>query len=250
MALYNTKLFMKFKLYLAILLAILFSFFGIVNKATAQTRLMQQIELLEQEKTSRTPAQQKISSQLLQAAKEKTGQKFVDGVDLEPAKVNAKPNGDVIVDVDGNITDALLTKIQALGARVIYPSAQFHTVRIEINLSLIEKIAAFNEVRLIEPAAVASTVGTGFPGNVLSKSPADLSDLKLTTSYKRTKLTFEQRAEKVRAAVKKYLTTQGLGTGKGKTGAINSQGDRTHRADDVRNIYGYAGAGVKVGVLS
>ena len=33
-------------------------------------------------------------------------------------------------------------------------------------------------------------------------------------------------------------------------GTVTSEGDRTHRADDTRNAFGYSGAGIRIGVLS
>ena len=50
---------------------------------------MQQIQLLLNEKNSRTPTQRKIDSRLLQALRENRGEKMALGVNLAPASVDA-----------------------------------------------------------------------------------------------------------------------------------------------------------------
>ncbi|HQQ78663.1 MAG TPA: S8 family serine peptidase, partial [Thermoanaerobaculia bacterium] len=54
---------------------------------------------------------------------------------------------------------------------------------------------------------------------------------------------FDARAARVKARLADALRRPLAGT-------VNSQGDRTHRADDVRTTYGYSGLGVRIGVIS
>ncbi|WP_460553047.1 S8 family serine peptidase [Ferruginibacter profundus] len=226
-------------------------------KAQESPKLRHDIELLLGEKNSRTPAQQKIDSRLLQAVRESRGQKMVDGVDLEPANVNADATGKLTVDISATVTEDLLAKIEALGGHVIYPSWEYHSIRAELNLSAVETLAAHTDVSFIQPAVIAMTVGsdnTHLPHPVVAAMPMQPhvnSILQKAFSFtpKKVRIPFAQRAVKVRAQLTNYLkqynTTEDI-----LTGLVNSQGDHAHRADDVRNTYGYEGQGIKIGVLS
>lgn len=213
-----------------------------VDQASAQVRpeTMRQIESLLQEKEARTPAQQKMDSRLIQAAKERVGQKMAEGITLQPVMVNADKSGNLKVDIDGDVTEALLGKIKSLGGQIIYPSKQFKTVRAIVNLSDVETIAAFAEVRFIQPAVLSRTVGSGNPKQNLSKVTAPLLSHRFSTVSNRS---LAERKEKVKKQVEKYMMMLG-------TGSVNSEGDKTHRANDARNAFGYSGQGIKIGVLS
>ena len=115
-----------------------------------------QIDSLLQEKNSRTGTALKINSQLLQAIKEYSGTKEA-ATGLEPAKVGADRNGNLLVDISAVVTDDLLGSIRTLGGKIIYPSKRYSTIRAQVHLSVIEKIAAYDEVRFIKPAAVPVT---------------------------------------------------------------------------------------------
>ncbi len=183
---------------------------------------MRQINLLQQEKNSRTPAQQKIDSRLLQAVRENRGQKMVEGVDLDRANVDADAKGMLKVDIDAAITDAFLAKIKALGGEIIYPSAEYHTVRARVNLAAVETIAGYKEVKFIQPAVKYRVVDAGM-----------------------NKAMSPERIAAVRAEIMAYLITH-----VDAIGSVTSQGDAAHGAANVRTTYGYLGAGIKVGVIS
>ena len=185
---------------------------------------IKEINLLLQEKSSRTPTQLKIDSRLLQAVRESRGQKMAEGVELEPAQVDADNTGTLKVDIKADINDAFLTKIQSIGGQIIFASAQYHTVRASVNLSNVEVIAGFPEVKFIEPAVRSMVVDQG-----MNKSAQHA---------------YSDRVEKVRAQLTAYLKQNEA------IGSVTSQGDADHRADDVRTTYGYEGQGIKIGVLS
>ena len=148
------------KRYLKFLLvaAVLFSQHSFAQVSPAS---MKQIQLLLTEKNNRTPAQRKIDSRLLQAVKENRGEKMAAGVDLEPANVDADAFGTLKVDLKADITDAFLSKITSLGGSIIYASVPYHTVRATVNLKAVEKIAAYPEVKFIEPAVKSMVVDAG-----------------------------------------------------------------------------------------
>ncbi len=214
------------KLYSKILLlAVLF----VCNQTFAQQlsqTTMQQIQLLLNEKNSRNTTERKIDSRLLQAVRENRGQQMVQGVTLERANVDADAFGLLKVDISGNITDAFLSKITALGAKIIYASPQYHTVRASINIKSVETIAGYSETKFIEPAVKAILV--------------DADENKLREANK-----YADRVAKLRAQLTAYLNSFHPLIGK-----VTSEGDATHRAADVRTTFGYQGQGIKIGVLS
>ncbi len=215
---------MKTNRYITLLLmAVLFG--SLRSFAQVSEVTMQQIQTLLKEKSSRTAVQQKIDSRLLQAIREGRGEAMAAGVNLLRADVDADAAGTLKVDISATVTPSLLSKITSLGGSIIYPSAQYHTVRAVINLKMVETIAAYPEVTFIQPAVKYMLV-----------------DVDATAAEK--KAAFEKRAEKVKAQLKDYIARQIL------IGKATSQGDATHRAVDVRNTYGYLGQGIKIGVLS
>ena len=150
----NKKLFIKL-----LLLSVIFFCQHSFAQVTPAT--MQQIQFLLKEKSSRTPVQRKIDSRLLQAIRESRGEKMVEGINLEPANVDADFTGVLKVDISANISDAFLLKITALGGKIIYASAEYHTVRASVNLKTVETIAGYAEVKFIQPAVKSMVVDAG-----------------------------------------------------------------------------------------
>lgn len=240
---------MRFKMYTSIaLLMVLMALFA--GNIFAQNRTtFDQIQLLLNEKASRTPAQRKITSQLLQAVREKAGKKMVEGVNLDPANVNADAQSRVEVDISAKVNSGLLANIIKLGGSIESSFPQYNAIRAKIPLSVVEAVAALPEVKSIEPAAIAQIGGEGLNNiNDVKKSAGNFSGAAATS--KRNKLTFEQRVERVKQQVNNYLNAQYNPLQNTFIGSVTSQGDRTHRADDVRNVYGAEGQGIRIGVIS
>ncbi len=225
----------------------LFGFFSVYQTSAQVSRqTLNQIEALLKEKSLRTPVEQKIDSRLLQAIREKAGQQMAAGVRLEPADVKADATGNLDVDINATVTDDFLVKLQQLGANIIFPSAEYHTVRATVNLSIVKTIAAYPEVQFIEPAVKAQLVGLD-----KLKPQANISGDQ--TNVLKKKLSINEREANVRRQLITYLRNQGsLNVSDDGSGnlPITSEGDRTHRADDTRNTFGYSGEGIKIGVLS
>lgn len=188
---------------------------------------VQQIQALLSEKAARTPAQQKMDSQLLQAVRESQGQQMAPGVSLAPAQVGTDVNGKIAVDVSvrsAATLDAVTVQIEELGGEITAPSWQHRTIRARIDLAQAEAVASLPDVTFLQPAvrslhAQARPVAAPAPGG------------------------FDARSARVKQRLGEALRHPLAGT-------VNSQGDRTHRADDVRNTYGFSGAGVRIGILS
>ena len=228
---------MKSKSYPILLCSFLFVILT-VERTNAQVtqQTLQQIESLIKEKNLRTSAEQKISSQLLQAVKEKAGLRMAEGVSLDTVNVHADRVGNLEVDMKADVTDELLMKIESLGGKIIFPSAEYHTLRAKINLSAVKTIAAFPEVKFIQPAEEMQVIGTEF----------------FNTKKIESENCTAKDYELIRQQLSKYLKTIAAKEVQGSDGetGVTSEGDRTHRADDARATYGYSGEGIKIGVLS
>ena len=204
-----------------------------LNAQQLQSKTLIQIRNLINEKATRTPAEKKISSGLLQAVREKNNQLMAQGVQLKKANINVDNFNNLKVDISGDITDDLLTKIQNLGGKIIYPSAEYHTLRALISLDKVKTIAGFEEVKFIEPAVESKVVDNNIPYSSKNKRTNKIED-------------------NLRNRLISYLQKTGFNklSGKAANNPVTSEGDRTHRADDARNTYGYSGEGIKIGVLS
>lgn len=216
----------------ALLLLVCFNLkaFSQLNQTTVT-----QIQQLIAEKQSRTPAQQKISSQLLQAERESRGVPMAAGVTLRPANVNADIHGGVAVDINATVTDALLASIKSLGGQIIFASPQFHSIRAKVNLGMLETIAGYSGVNFIRPASMARSLGAGGSLPVNGKN----ANVSLATKQEALK----QKIANIKKQLEPYLMVLG-------TGSVESQGDHTMGADSARLKYGYAGQGVRIGVLN
>jgi hypothetical protein len=102
------------------------------------------------DKSVRTPAQRKISSQLLCAVypPEPAGTK---------ARLRTDDEGRVLVDIRGKVTDRLVACVGKLGGKVISHSARYHSILAYVALDKLEKLAGLRQVKAIRPAAEART---------------------------------------------------------------------------------------------
>jgi hypothetical protein len=126
------------------------------------------------EKTTRTPAQQKIDSQLLKRARLK--RQGLSSTAIDQDQLERDSAGRVAVDISGEVTNILLDAIQREGGSVISSYPQFKALRAYLTLESLDTIAGLAEVRTISPAAKAET------SNVreiqTEKSPSNSTDPK------------------------------------------------------------------------
>jgi nitrate reductase NapAB chaperone NapD len=141
--------------YIVVLLISTVFFSSCKSAAQKKSKTVKQIQAIENEKKARTNVEGKIDSQLLRALREKRGDKIDTAVNLLPANVNADAKGNLLVDISADVTDELLNKMKKLGANIIYPSKEYHTIRATVNLLTVEEIAQCSEVKFIAPAAIA-----------------------------------------------------------------------------------------------
>jgi hypothetical protein len=127
------------------------------QRATLSESALRQIQALEEEAAARTPAQDKIDSQLLYALKKKAaGVATRVAPELQP-DVEILADGRVLVDITAVVSDELLAQIKKLGGEVINSFAQYNAIRALVPLTSIESLAERSDVKFIEPAAKATT---------------------------------------------------------------------------------------------
>ena len=114
-----------------------------------------QIEALQTEKSLRTPAQQKMDSQLIYALLRSRNQNIAPGFNALRIGVNVDGAGAVEVDIQGTVTPALLNAITAGGGKIVNSVPQFASVRATVSLALAETLAARPDVRFVRPAVKA-----------------------------------------------------------------------------------------------
>ncbi len=197
-------------------------------------RAVRQIAALLEAKAARTPAQRKISSQLLAEAAAAAGPASVEpsratgalgfpprtsGAVAFPAPAGrsaatAADAGDhrVLVDIRAEVTPAVLARIRALGGSIVDSVPRYRAVRARLPPAALEPLAALSAVEFIRPA-----------------------DLGLTQAQWRRP-----------AATGRSDATARTVTGKVDT----SEGDVAHRADAARRTHGVDGTGIGIGVLS
>ena len=118
--------------------------------------VVEQMAAIEAEKASRTPAEQKVDSNLLYAVNEATTGAAVDGAPQLQSTVDT-PGGMVTVDIDANVTPGVLRAIKATGGRVVTKVAAFDAVRAVVPVTSVDEIAAQGDVHSIRPADEATT---------------------------------------------------------------------------------------------
>jgi hypothetical protein len=110
------------------------------------------------EKENRTPAQQKINSQLLYEIYRLRGESVRKGVPPGPTGVKIDARRRALVDIRVDPTVALQNRIRRAGGLVLSTSARGRSIIARVPLLELETLAADPAVRFIEPAADATTV--------------------------------------------------------------------------------------------
>ena len=108
------------------------------------------------EKESRTPAQQKINSQLLYELYRLRGEAKQKNVPPDPTGVKLDPKGRALVDVRAEVTPALQKNVRTLGGTIESTSTEYRSIIAWVPLKKLEQLAADPAVHAIEPAAQAS----------------------------------------------------------------------------------------------
>ena len=124
--------------------------------AKPSTEAIRQIEASQAEKATRTPAQKKMDSQLVHAARILRGEIIVGVPRLQPF-LKLQGDGRVLVDIDATVSEALLAEIKAGGGQVIVSIPALKSIRALISPQLAEGLAGRADVRFVRPAVEATT---------------------------------------------------------------------------------------------
>lgn len=200
---------------------------------------LQQIEALISEKESRTPAQQKIDSQLIYAAKMDRGEPVATNVQTLAVDVAPDSQGDVVIDITAFVDDSLLAALEGFGATIISSYPEYHSVRATLPLAQVEAVAGLDAVRFIRPKLEPQ----------LEQERATTGELKSTQFFPPD---FDARATMVRERLAAALTdaANDVPPLETNTGKVTSEGDTTHKAARARGTFKVNGTGVKIGVIS
>jgi hypothetical protein len=202
-------------------------------------QVVAQMNALMDEKVSRTPAQRKMDSQLVYAAKMARGEPIASNVAalrIDLADVNERG---VVLDVRADVSDRLLDQMRALGAEVLDVSATYRNIRIRAGVGQIEAIAALPGVTYVQPKHEPVTSRTGMVAPQTTRAaPLNIRGLRM-----------QKRIERADVISSVRRTVAG-GDPVNSVGSKSSEGDVTHRATGARTTYGVSGAGVRIGVLS
>ena len=195
-----------------------------------------QIQALQQEKASRTPAQQKIDSNVLFTIRMLAGKSAAPGVPYLYTGVDLDESNNIVADIVANVTDPLLEQITASGGQVLYINRALRSIRATIPPDQVETIATSQDVIFIWPKQGSMTAGNQAVGHIAP------------TRFWEVAPGFQQRAERVRQQLAKAMSTTGVPhVGQG---SVETEGDFTHRTVDARGTFGVDGTGLKIGVLS
>jgi hypothetical protein len=147
------------KLYVAaaFLAGVLFVGPAVAQQSRLSAGAEAQIRALLEEKAVRTPAQRKISSRLLYASKQRQDDPLMRAVPSLRSSVRVERDGTALVDIEAEVTAALLRRIEALGGHIESSFARFEAIRAYVPLGRIEALAESPEVRSIRPADQAIT---------------------------------------------------------------------------------------------
>lgn len=204
-----------------------------------------QISGLLAEKAARTPAQQKMSSHLVHAAKILRRQPVHPDYPVPPdaiASVRLDAQNRVTVDMNADVTPELLAAIGNAGGTVFNSYPEFRALRARLPLLAVEQVASRGEVRQVRPAERFRHASHPEPAGSIRPD----------------------RATRRRAAVaqlSRFFRRQpppgppALGGMFRRLGSAffvgpDISGDVAHQAGVVRNTFGFNGAGVKIGVMS
>ena len=218
--------------------------------ATLSVEAQQQIRALLEEKWSRTPAQRKIGSHLLNAMRAQRSQAMTRGGEvrtLNSAMPMSKPgpDGRVLVTIKGDITKESLMTVEKFGGEIKYASEKTGVIRALLPLDMLEDLASNTNIKSIRPADPEAATRRQVTGLTGTATPFGMSGVRPN---------FNQRAMNVRANLSAAIAKAGVHAQAQdpttNAGSVTSQGDRAHNAAAARNFFGVSGAGVKIGVLS
>lgn len=206
------------------------------NNASKQLskQALSQIQSLLEEKISRSPEQQKISSQLIYARKMHSKTQIALGIEKLQTTVKIDREDKTLVEITADITPNLLQEIKKTKTKIISSFVTDSIVYAQISIGDLESIARLPEVKFIAPPAkwTSQKRDTNPPSNIINYQ---------------SKAQLHSQLSSIIANLNAKRNTQEINP---NIGSVSSEGDTAHRADESRKLYNVTGAGIKIGVLS
>lgn len=204
---------------------------------------LRQIQALLLEKESRTPAQQKLDSQLVYAIKMQRSESIATGVQTLAVDVGADDLGTVVVDVTAIVDEELLKDLKDMGVEVFNVFPQYHSLRAVASLDQLETIANLTQVHFIQPKQGATTnQTTGTADDRGTTAPGVFPG-----QQKRARLIASALSQ---TGIEPNPLPNLLPNGYTGIGAGNSEGVITHKAYSARGTFNVNGTGIRIGVLT
>lgn len=208
-------------------------------------KAQRQIEALLEQKRKRTPEQQKMDPNLVVGIQQESQKAGTEQIRTVATEIQLDERRRALVDIRGTVTPDVLQKIEAVGGEVIFSSAPDQSIRARIPLRNLEQFAGMPEVTYIESAVEAVTHRAMNHRPSINPPPSKSPEFAKRAAQLRSNL-----AAALAARNPKAKFSEGAATNAIVTGPPVSQGDRAHQADVVRDIFGFDGTGVRIGVLS
>ena len=213
-------------------------------------KTLSQITALQSEANSRTPIQQKIGTSLFFSEKMARGLAVAPGISRLRTDVTVDQAGLTLVDIDANVTPALLSALGRVGGKVVGSSVQFGQVRAWIPLSAVETLASLAEVRSINPAVKWKLHNPGSVKGSVEATPRRAS-LRRATPHAHLPSLLAPNLFGI-SFLNTSITNPVVNTfmGSGPIGSVVDEADTTHQADQARSMFNINGTGIKIGVIS
>src|SRR5579863_9015811 len=197
---------------------------------------VQQMQALQAEKASRTPAQQKIDSNLLYTIRMLAGKPAAPGVSYLYTGVDLDPSNNIVADVVANVSDALLTQLATAGSASLVRQSRpaQHPGNHSSSRDRDAGCITGGDLHFAQ-------AGLDHSGKWSVRADQPAADRGDGTRI-------QERAARVRRQLARAMSSTGIPTlGQG---SVETEGDITHRAVDARGAFGVDGTGLSIGVLS
>jgi hypothetical protein len=208
-----------------------------------------QISSLAAEKRSRTPVQKKIDSRLLYQMKMSRGQPIAEGIASIDTGIAVDDKGLVAVDITAQVSDELTSYLKKLGSEIVASYPRYRSITANVPIAMLEDIAARPGVIFIMPKQEGMTNSEPATRPV---PPMFSSITSPVMPFSSTIPNASERAERF-ANVRKFLSDTMPKIKRSHdqlAGSVTSESDTTHRVGLARELSGFDGTGIKVGVMS
>lgn len=202
-----------------------------------------QIAALDQDKSQRTPAQQKIGSNLIYAARMAAGKEAAPGVATLNTGVAVRSDKKVLVDIRARISPEILEAVKSAGGEIVASYPETKAIFAYLPLANLESLAADERVLAIRSPKIPTLERSTGPSSKAERHERIIGQLYAALQVPST-LMRDPVGIRVPERAEVNATTVG-----GIRGAV-PEGDIRHRARAARLTYGIDGTGLKVGVMS